>query len=66
MLDWSDGCLELVSTQDVTVRIKPSGYIAGVASSNTEISGLCGDYSVDGEFVEIELLTGHVVSVKVK
>ena len=66
MLDWSNGYLELVSTQDVTVKINPSGYVADINTINAEISGLCGDTAIDGEFIEIELLTGHVVSIKDK
>lgn len=66
MTDWSLGYLEIMSTQDTTVTINPSGYIDTIKASEATTEGLHGEISTEGDFITIELLAGETVAIKAK
>lgn len=64
MLIWTDGEIKLMSTCDVTIAIKPTGFAPLLTPSRATVSGLHGGLERLGERLQITLLEGEVITIQ--
>jgi len=63
MVDWSDGKLRMLATQETVVKVKPSAYVKEVDTKDIKIEGLAGEYEVQGDYLVIKLLKDEVITL---
>lgn len=62
MLRWNDGRLQLMSTSDATVRLRPGRLVKGL-NPQARLTGRLASKKVDGEWLTVELLEGETVTL---
>ena len=52
-----------MSTEDVSVSLKPSAYVTGLKMDKAVVKGTYYSYEKNGEFINISLVAGETVEI---
>ncbi len=63
LVDWSDGNIRITATRDMTLKIKPQGFVPDIAVCRANVSGNIHSYKVDGAYMVLELAECEEITI---